>query len=483
MIYQTDDDVPFLEDYISIIVTVSFIIGLCITLIIFWKKRNRSDLIQIILMAVGFILSLLELFGISLYKDENTGSFYGFIIMILFVFFIIKKSKQKLQRLNKDLEKMVEERTREVKDSEEKYRTLVNNIIDIIFEINLEEKFTYVSPQVIELFGYSSEEMIGHKIYEFIHQEDILIVKEAFRITIDTEINTYIECRMYSKSGNYIQVSIRGSLVKKKNITNIIGVIRDITDRKKAENMIKDQIKKLKEIDQIRTDLVRRASHELKTPLISIYSSSQYLLDSYNEEMSEDILKFIKTINRGGNRLKKLTENLLDAFDIESKGLVLKKEKVDIVKIIKECTNDLIFSSKERDLFLKDGLNGNVYIQVDKIRIEQVILNLLSNAIKNTPPKGIIYINLKKHKSFLDIIVKDTGIGFTEEEKEKLFKKFGKIERHGEGKDLDSEGSGLGLYISKEIVELHDGEILVESEGRNKGSAFILRLPLHENDH
>jgi len=479
MIYQMGDDVPFLEDYLNMITTVIFIIGLCITLVIFLKKRTPSNLIQVLLMIAGFLLSILELFKLYIIW-EDTGSFYGFIIMILLVLFVIKKSKQKLQRLNEDLEQEVEERTRDLKESEEKYRTLVNNIVDIIFEINPNEEFTYLSPQVFDFFGFSLGEMIGYNIDEFIHQEDLLIVKEAFRITFDTERNTAIKCRMMSKAGIYIQVSIRGSLVKDKKFFKIIGIIRDITKQKKAENMIKEQIRKLKEIDQIRSDLVRRTSHELKTPLISIYSSSQYLLDSYKEEMNEDILKFVKVINRGGNRLKRLTENLLDTFDIESKGLVLKKEKLDIVKTIKECINDLIFSLKEKNLFLKDNLDGTLYIEVDKIRIEQVILNLLSNAIKNTPPNGIVSINLKKYANFIDIIIKDTGIGINEDEKEKLFKKFGKIERYNQKKDLDTEGVGLGLYISKEIVELHGGKIWVESDGRNKGSTFIVRLFTHK---
>jgi len=105
-------------------------------------------------------------------------------------------------------------------------------------------------------------------------------------------------------------------------------------------------------------------------------------------------------------------------------------------------------------------------------------MNLISNAIKNTPPKGTLSINLKEHDSFVNLKIRDTGVGFTEEEKEKVFKKFGKIERYGKGMDIITEGSGLGLFISKEIVKLHNGKIWLESDGRNKGSTFIVRVPL-----
>ena len=234
---------------------------------------------------------------------------------------------------------------------------------------------------------------------------------------------------------------------------------------------------KKKEIDQIRSDLVRRTSHELKTPLISLFSSTQHLLDSYNDEMSEEALKFVKIINRGGKRLKVLTDNLLDSYSIASKELKLKIERIDIKESIRNCADDLGLRIKERGIYLKEELEGRLFIDVDKVRMEQVILNLLSNAIKNTPPEGLIYLTLEQNKGFVNIIIKDTGIGITLEEKEKLFKQFGKIKRDIEAPKLDNEGSGLGLYISKEIVELHGGKIIVESEGRNKGSSFIIKLP------
>jgi len=260
--------------------------------------------------------------------------------------------------------------------------------------------------------------------------------------------------------------------------TIIIFILLLVISNIRLEKKVAEQYEQLKEVDQFRSDLVRRTTHELKTPLISLYSSSQYLLDTYKGEISEDILKFLKIINRGGKRLKLLTENLLDAYNLEIKGFNLEKERINIVKSIRDCANDLIFSLEERDLYLKEDLEEEFYIEVDKARIEQVILNLLSNAIKNTPPKGIIYIKMEHTKDFVEIIIKDTGIGLTSEEKERLFTKFGKIERKDIDAELDTEGSGLGLYISKEIIEMHDGEIIIESEGRKKGSTFKIRLPL-----
>ncbi|KKN21698.1 hypothetical protein LCGC14_0922780 [marine sediment metagenome] len=105
-----------------------------------------------------------------------------------------------------------------------------------------------------------------------------------------------------------------------------------------------------------------------------------------------------------------------------------------------------------------------------------MFINILTNAIKFTPSKGEIFLQLLDNDDFIDILIKDSGIGFTEEEKKKLFTKFGKIERYGQNLDVDIEGVGLGLYLSNKIIHLHKGELILKSEGRNRGSVFIIRL-------
>ena len=133
----------------------------------------------------------------------------------------------------------------------------------------------------------------------------------------------------------------------------------------------------------------------------------------------------------------------------------------------------------QRNHFINLDLPEALYLDIDKSGIERVIINLLSNAIKYTPPKGLVEIKLRENDSNIELSVKDNGIGLTEDEIEKIFEKFSKIKRSKEeGMDLNKEGTGLGLHISKEIIELHDGQIWVTSEGRNKGSTFIVRLPM-----
>ncbi len=487
----------------------------------------------------------------------------------------------------------------ELKESERKYRGFVNNISDIIFEIDIKGKCSYVSHQLFDISGFFPEEMVGQNVFKFVHPDDLFGVAEEVKIAFNSEDNRYIEFRLRHKDGHYVSVSSRFSTTiigEKRKLTGVLvnmterkkanqklkeseeffrtiteqsllGVIiiqdriikyvndialnysgysrdevinlpetqilkfiytedrdiinqtlidpnpnmvfriitkegntkwidihtktiyykgkeaylsafLDITEKKEAENLIKDEITKLKELDELKNEFVYRASHELKTPLNSIVSASSLLIDSYQDFFDERVYGLINVINKGGKILDELIGDLLDVSRIDSEKLTIKKKKENIVEIIRNCTQEMIFLINKRNLNIEfKYLDKKIYMKIDKKRFEQVILNILSNSIKNTPSEGSISFNIKSEKKFIDISITDTGVGFTKKEKEKLFQKFGKIERHGKGMDIISEGTGLGLYISKEIVELHGGEIWVESKGRNKGSTIVIRLP------
>ena len=148
----------------------------------------------------------------------------------------------------------------------------------------------------------------------------------------------------------------------------------------------------------------------------------------------------------------------------------------NIIKVIETCVDEIMFLAIQRKLTLKSNLPEKLFLNIDRTRMEQVILNLLSNAIKNTPSKGEIYINVIDNNTHVDLQIRDTGIGLIKGEIEKLFSLFGKIERYGKNMNVDIEGTGVGLYLSKEIVELHGGQIFVDSLGRDKGSTFTIRL-------
>ena len=273
---------------------------------------------------------------------------------------------------------------------------------------------------------------------------------------------------------------LHASLVQIEEENYIQAIFSEITAAKEAEFLVKEEIEKLKELDKLRKNLISRVSHELKTPLVSIIGGTELLQNLYKNNFNEDENELIEIIAKGGKKLKILVDSLIDISKIEYGRFQLDKKLEDFSEIVKESIKVLSYMIKERKINIILALPDNLTIELDKIRIEQVIINLLSNAIKNTRPNGKVTITLQKRNNEAILTVLDDGIGLTKAEMKMLFTRFGKIERSGDGYEhLDIQGTGLGLFISKEIVDLHNGEIKAESGGRNKGSRFMVILPLN----
>jgi len=363
---------------------------------------------------------------------------------------------------------------KQLKESEEFFRTITEqSLLGII--IMQDSIIKYVNDIALNHSGYSRDEVMNlseTQLLKYVHPKDHDIIEQTI-----AEPNPNLTFRLVTKEGDIKWIDLYNKEIIYQGREAFLITLLDVTEKKNAEQIVKDEITKLKELDELKSEFVYRASHELKTPLNSIVSASTLLIDNYRDFLDERVYDLINVINKGGKRLDVLIGDLLDVSRIDSAKLKINRKKEDIVEIIKSCTHDMTYLINRRNLNLKYNLQEKIFLQIDKIRMEQVFMNLLSNAVKNTPSEGTISITIKPERKFVEIIITDTGVGFTKKEKEIIFKKFGKIERHGKGLDIISEGTGLGLYISKEIIELHGGEIWVESKGRNKGSTIVIRLP------
>ena len=374
------------------------------------------------------------------------------------------------------LRKQTEENLRE---SEEKYRLLVKSSPYSIILLDINGSISDCNQITEKYLALSRDEIVGKTIDDInlISEKDKQLILNSVQELIDIKITEPKEFEFINESRERIWLENIFSYVKIGGNDYIQILSSDITERKKIESIIQQELEKLKELDKLKSEFVLRASHELKTPLNSVYSASTILLNYYQTYLDERGKRLIKIINKGGKRLKNLIVDLIDVSKLESGVISIERKFEDLRKIVEECVNGLYYSFIERELFINVEITGEFLIKVNKSRIEQVIINILSNAIKNTPPRGKITVKLQKHDEYIDIKIQDTGVGFTEEEKEKLYKKFGKIERYGKGMNIVTEGTGLGLFISKELIELHGGKIWVESRGRNEGSTFTIRIP------
>jgi signal transduction histidine kinase len=255
-----------------------------------------------------------------------------------------------------------------------------------------------------------------------------------------------------------------------------LHLIQEVTHVNDEEDIPFDYKENIRELTSVNKEIILRVSHELQTPIASMELALQMLLENYKDQLSNDVVNLIEIIQRGERRLKNLIDNVIDVSKVELGRIKLNIQKENLVEVINDCIDVIDHMAKKRQISITKELPETSYLNFDKLRIEQVILNLLSNAIKYTPSSGNIFVKLIENEQYVDLSIKDTGIGLIEEEQKQIFKKFGKIERDNSKYDLKNEGTGLGLYISRKLVKLHNFRLRVKSEGRNKGSTFIVRM-------
>ncbi len=230
---------------------------------------------------------------------------------------------------------------------------------------------------------------------------------------------------------------------------------------------------KLRELDKIKTAFVSQASHDLRTPLTAIKGSLDNLLlgiaGTLNEKQEKIMTRAVKSVDR----LTDLVNDVLDLSRIESGRMVLEKSNVPIKTLVESIINENKPAADQKHIRLIANLETDANIHADAGKLERVVGELVSNAIKYTPGGGNVDVALTRHEDQITLSVKDSGIGMTKEECEKIWERF---YRTNASKSF-AKGSGLGLSIAKELVEMHGGTILVESE-LNKGTTFTLLIPL-----
>lgn len=368
-----------------------------------------------------------------------------------------------------------------LKESEKRFRNLFQKSPFGIIILDFEGKIIESNPTTEKLTGYKSTDFI-HKHFSqipIIQMKDIQILTELFNKMIDGKHVHRIDIEILKKDGNPIWTNLQGSVIELENESFIQVIVQNISKRKEAEMLINRELNKLHELDNTRKKLMIRISHELKTPLLLIMGAIEYLFESRLIDITHKAADILKTVIRASSRLERLIENLIDATKINYNKLQLNKKFTNLNNLVNESIEDIKFLIKKRQINLEKKIIENITLSLDELRIKQVITNILINALKNTPPDGNIRIHLEKNDLHARLSIEDTGIGLTQKEMSLLFTQFGKFERDDEELEfIDIQGSGLGLFISKAIIDLHGGQIWAESEGRNKGATFIITLPL-----
>lgn len=284
--------------------------------------------------------------------------------------------------------------------------------------------------------------------------------------------NVNLITRGYSSGGlDYISkpVDMNVLLLKVKTFYRIYEQSRTLN---KMQETLREEIEYRKEAERKKDEFLSIASHELKTPMTSVKGYIQLLERSIEKNDIETTKARLSKVQNQIEKLNNLIADLLDISKIESGKLKLNKKYFQFEALVEDVLEILQQSHPDVTFIKKGSFEGKIY--GDDIRIEQVILNFMTNALKYAPDSNEIHINSRREGDHAYFSVKDFGIGMTEENKDKVFNKFYRIEETSER----FQGLGIGLYICKEIIELHQGEIGVNSQP-GEGSEFYFTLPLN----
>lgn len=255
-----------------------------------------------------------------------------------------------------------------------------------------------------------------------------------------------------------------------------IWYFRDMTDRKRLEEELKAQNEELKELDRLKSSFVDSVSHELRTPLTSIKGYAEFLEDEMGGSLSADQHGFVAQIVAGASRLERLVDDLLDFARMEAGTFKLAVRDFDLREMLVRVVESFRPQAQERKLTVETAVPpGPVWVTGDPGRIEQVFMNLMGNALKFTFPSGHVIARLTASDTAARVEIQDTGLGVSPEKLSRLFERFYQVDP---SMTRAVSGVGLGLSISRALIEAHGGRIGVESE-LGKGSLFWFELPTH----
>ncbi len=371
-----------------------------------------------------------------------------------------------------------------IKESEEKYRNITENIDDFLFtyeRIGLTLRPIFCTSSIQKVTGYTQSDFLSDsKLFlKVIHPDDLKSVKPKLINLLKSRIqlSSEFEFRMINKQGNIVWVRAKINLVRSGTgrIQKIFGLVSDVTFRKRAEEELKKSTKNLIKLNETKDRFISIISHDLRTPFSSILGFTDLLVN--DDELTEDERKqYVKYIQESSRSMLALVNSLLDWTRLQTGRIKFEPQKIDIIKIITDSINALSGTAIQKGIEIETILPQYLYLFVDKSLIIQVFNNLISNSIKFTNKGGKISISSNPASSsrFIYLSIKDTGIGIKEDDLTKLFNVDSKFTSEG---TAGEKGSGLGLSLVKEIIEKHGGTIEVKSK-YGIGSEFNFTLPI-----
>ena len=365
----------------------------------------------------------------------------------------LETANSKLNEYSKNLEKMVEEKAQEIIQANAKLQTIFDNCADGIVIFDKNNKIISTNSKAESLFGENEENLIGKNFFEIVINEKNQKIYETLKE------NKLAYLRDFSlidyKDEKKIPIEISLSSVQNELFNFYIAVIHDVTYQKETE--------------RLRDDFMATLTHDLRTPLLAAINGLEFILNKSLGDINDKQELLLSTMKSSNEDMLGLVNALLEVYRYESGKLFLCKTQFCINSLIKKCTQELTPLLEDRKI-VYEFESEEFVINADVNEIRRVLTNLISNAIKHSENADKIVISTKKQEKNALIEVRDNGIGLSEADSKNLFKRFSQGTSHKR-----TCSTGLGLYLSRQIVEAHNGKIWVETE-LNKGCTFKFEL-------
>lgn len=347
----------------------------------------------------------------------------------------------------------------EMSKEKKKVDTIITSMADGLVAATTEGVIIHANPRALEILGLEEKELEEKSFDEIfaVHNERLSIERIK-----STEGNHSGSEMMVLDHNMILRVNYAPFHGEGGEFEGVILLLQDVTKHEKLENM--------------RKEFVANVSHELKTPLTTIKSYTETLLDGALENQ-ELTLKFLQVIDGEADRMSRLVRDLLQLSNLDYQKNQWKKKNLDLGEILKKAIVKLEVAAQNKNLkVIGPTLKEPVMVYGDEDRIEQVFLNIISNSVKYTPEGGTIEISMESHEGTAQVDIKDSGIGIPKEDLPRLFERFYRVDK---ARSREMGGTGLGLSIAKEIIEAHQGTIEIFSP-EEKGTLVVIRLPIHQ---
>ncbi len=355
---------------------------------------------------------------------------------------------------------------------------LMDNIPDTIYFKDKDCKFIRINKAQVKALGALNEkEALGKSDFDFFDKESALkSFNDEMKIfkTGRPIINQEEKISRPGKPLKWYSATKVPIYDDFGNITGLVGISRDITNLKENEETLREYSEELKELNATKDRFMSIIAHDLKSPFGTLLGFLELMKEDFDEIDKDELKSFISMSHESARKIFNLLHNLLEWAYMQKGQIKFEPINVPIKSLVDESVEILTARAKEKNISIINNVDNSIYVKVDKSMIQTVIRNIVNNALKFTKDSGSIIITTKDHGSdMVEITITDTGVGMTDDDKNKLFK----LDSHLTTKGTQGEtGTGLGLIICKEMVEKNNGKIWVESE-LGKGTSFCFTVP------